>query len=45
MKEDIVSVLLEQYGFLSIKQTVTENGMHENRNFLRYAIGLEDGSK
>jgi len=37
MKEDIVPVLLEQYSFLSIKQMVTENGMHESRNFLMYA--------
>lgn len=45
MKEDIVPVLLEPYGFLSIKQMVTENGMHDSRNVKMYTIGLEDRIK
>lgn len=45
MREDIGPERLEPYGFLSIKQMVTENRMHDSRNVKMYAIGLEDRIK
>lgn len=41
MKEDTSPVMQEQCGFLLIKQMVTENSIHDGRNFKMYEIELE----